>query len=71
MLVLYSTENCPMCKMLKQRLDSAKIEYEVCMDMDKMVELDITHVPVLGVDGLLMNMPAAIGYINSIESGGD
>lgn len=69
MIVLYSTETCPMCKMLKSRLDSAKIDYEVCMDIDKMKDLGISHVPVLSVDGSLMNLQNAIGYINSIESG--
>lgn len=71
MIILYSTETCPMCKMLKRKLDEAKVDYEICMDVDQMKSLGISHVPVLSVDGSLMNLQNAIGYINSIESGED
>lgn len=66
---LYSTENCPMCNMLKRKLSDAHIDYEVCTDMDIMSQLGIRSVPQLEAEGRLMNLPTAMAYIKSIESG--
>ena len=62
-IVLYST-GCTMCRALKQRLDEAKIEYQVEDDIDKMMSLGFTTVPMLQVDDKILTYKEAISYIN-------
>ena len=65
-VVFYSTD-CPKCKVLKAKLDSKGIDYTVFNDVDKMVEMGITTVPDLMVDGKLMNFKESIEWLNTIE----
>ncbi len=69
MITVYSTENCPMCNMLKAKLNASQIDYTVCTDMDTMTKLGIRSVPQMDVDGKLMNLPTAMQYIKSVGSG--
>ena len=69
MIVLYSTEHCPMCNMLKQKLNAAKLEYEICTDVDQMLQLGIHSVPKMLADGKLLNLSEAVKYINQIKRG--
>lgn len=64
-MVLYST-NCPKCKILKEKLDSKHIEYEINSDIDKMISLGFTHVPILEVSGKYLNFAEAMKYIGGI-----
>ena len=58
-ITLYST-GCPKCKVLKNKLDSKKITYTVDDNIDRMIEIGITTVPDLMVDGKLMNFKESI-----------
>lgn len=53
-IILYSN-NCPCCKVLKTKLDEKKIGYELCSDVSAMLELGIKSVPMLSVNGQLLN----------------
>lgn len=64
-VVFYSTD-CPKCKVLKAKLDSKGIDYTVFNDVDRMVEMGITTVPDLMVDGKLMNFKESIDWLNSL-----
>lgn len=64
--ILY-TLNCPICKVVKQKLDDANIEYEVCTDTDKMASLGIDTLPVLSVDGKLLHAKQIYEYIREYE----
>ncbi len=64
MITIYSTPTCPRCKVLKTKLAQKGIEYEECMDENKMQELGILSVPVVAVDGKLLDFSEAIKYIN-------
>lgn len=64
-VVFYSTD-CPKCKVLKAKLDSKSIDYTVFNDIDRMVEMGITTVPDLMVDGKLMNFKESIDWLNSL-----
>jgi len=64
MITIYSTPTCPRCKVLKTKLAQKGIEYEECMDEMKMQELGILSVPVVAVDGKLLDFSEAIKYIN-------
>lgn len=62
MVTLYST-GCPKCTLLKKSLDNSGIAHTVCTDVDKMLELGMTSVPYLDVDGELLDYPKAIEWI--------
>lgn len=64
-VVFYST-GCPKCKVLKAKLDSKGIDYTIFNDVDRMVEMGITTVPNLMVDGKLMNFKESIEWLNSL-----
>lgn len=63
MVILYST-GCPRCNVLVQKLDSKNIEYTVVNDIDIMTEKGIETVPVLEVDGQLMQFKKATDWVN-------
>ena len=62
MIKFYST-GCPRCKVLKTKLDDAKIEYEVHDDTEEMLNLGIKGVPVIEVDGERMNFGQAVKWL--------
>ena len=64
-VVFYSTD-CPKCKVLKAKLDSKGIDYTIFNDVDRMVEMGITTVPNLMVNGKLMNFKESIDWLNSL-----
>lgn len=66
MIKFYST-GCPRCKVLKTKLDDAKIEYEVHSDIEEMTTLGIKGVPVLDVDGERMNFGQAVKWLKEIS----
>lgn len=61
------TLNCPICKVVKQKLDDAGIEYEVCTDTDEMTLLGIDTLPVLCVAGNLLHAKQIYDYIREYE----
>lgn len=63
-VVLYST-GCPRCKILKSKLDKKGITYSVVDDVDKMLSMSMTTMPVLEIDGVKMNFKEAINWINN------
>lgn len=65
-VVLYST-GCPRCKILKSKLDDKRIIYSIVNDVDKMLNMGMTVVPVLEVDDVRMNFKEAINWINNKE----
>ena len=64
MITLY-TVDCPRCKMLENRLNKANIEYDVCKDTERMLDMGMNDVPVLEVDGKLLNYKEATEWIES------
>lgn len=64
-VVLYSTK-CPQCSVLEKKLKDKKIEYEEVNDVDIMMEKGITNVPVLEVNGELMNFKTAFNYVETL-----
>lgn len=63
MIVLYSN-HCPCCDALKVRLDNSGIDYVVNSDTDAMLSQGITYLPMLSVNGNMMNYPAALAWLN-------
>lgn len=63
-VILYTT-GCPKCAVLKKKLDEKEIKHQVCNSVDKMNEMGFTHVPMLSVDGVIMNFSAANAWVNN------
>lgn len=62
-IVLYST-GCPRCTVLKKKLAERGIAFEEENSVDKMIGLGITTVPVLKVNGRLLDFTAAVKWVN-------
>ena len=62
-VILYST-GCPKCKVLKAKLDSKEISYDIISDTSVMINKGIETVPVLEVNGNMMDFKTAVDWIN-------
>lgn len=63
MITLYSS-GCPRCNVLEKKLEQANIEYEVFSDIDKIIEMGLTTMPMLQVDNTFMNFAEAVEWVN-------
>lgn len=62
MVTLYST-GCINCRALMAQLDRNNIKYDVISDVDKMLAIGITEVPMLKVNDNIMNKTEAMNWI--------
>ena len=62
-VILYST-GCPKCNILKKKLSSKNIEYTENQNVDEMISLGIEQVPILSVDGVMMDFGKANHWVN-------
>lgn len=65
MVMLY-TIDCPKCKILESKLNSKNIPYKVFKDKEKMIEKGLSTMPVLEVDGELLDFGQAVKWINEV-----
>ena len=65
-IILYST-GCPKCNVLKKKLTEKNIEYTESNDIEVMASWGIDQVPVLSVDGELLQFAEANKWINERE----
>ena len=61
--MLYST-GCPRCNVLKKKLNEKGIDYTENNSVDEMVSMGIMEVPVLSVDGRLLDFSGAVKWVN-------
>lgn len=47
MNILFTKTDCPLCAVVKTKLNAAQIEYTNCMDEEEMDKLNIEQLPVL------------------------
>lgn len=64
MIILFST-GCSRCKILKDTLDQKGIDYIENTDIDEMIKIGITVVPILKVDDTMYDFNDALMYIKS------
>lgn len=62
-ITVYSLPNCPRCMVLKTKLKHKDISYNLVSDEKVLEEKGITLVPVMAVNGELMNFTEAIAWI--------
>lgn len=63
MIIMYST-HCPKCLILEKKLNAAGIDYNICEDEALMKEKGFDFMPVLEVDGQIMNFGEAVKWVN-------
>ena len=61
-ITLY-TNRCPCCEVLEAALKLASLDFEIVADTDQMLAMGMTHLPMLSVDGEMMNYPAALAWL--------
>ena len=66
-IILYSADYCPKCQVLKKKLVAKYVEFKTVQDENILDEMGIDELPVLSINGELMNMAAANNWINSLE----
>ena len=64
MITIYTTATCPKCKILKKKLEDKNIPYVEFTDEEEMQRMGILAVPLMSVDGELMDFVKAIQYVN-------
>lgn len=62
-IVLYTTF-CPKCKVLEAKLKQKEIVYEEVTDKETMIEKGFMSVPILEVNGTIMDFTQANSWIN-------
>ena len=65
-IVLYST-GCPKCRVLETKLKAKGIGYAEINDVDVMEAKGIMNLPMLEVDGEILNFSEAIKWVNDAE----
>lgn len=63
MITLF-TIDCGKCLILEKKLNEKGIEYETCKDRDVMEQRGFDFMPVLEVDGQIMNFGEAVKWVN-------
>lgn len=66
-VTLYST-HCPRCNIIEKKLKSRNVEYKEVNDVEVMSGKGITMVPMLEVDGNIMDFKSANDWLNSLEA---
>ena len=64
-VVLYSND-CPRCKILKQKLDAKQINYQIVSDIDVMMEKGFMMLPILEVNSEVLEFGAAVNWVNNL-----
>lgn len=62
-VTLYST-GCPKCKVLASKLESAGVQFDVESNVDKMQSMGMRSLPMLSVNGDLMDFTTAVKWAN-------
>ena len=61
------TTHCPKCSVIEEKLKAKGISYVEHTDVDEMIGLGYTTVPVLLIDGKELPFGEAVKWINSWE----
>ena len=61
-VILFST-GCPKCIVLKKKLSERNIEFIENNDVEEMTRIGFVSVPILEVDGKIMNFKEAVEWI--------
>lgn len=66
-MTLYTKLDCPLCSVVRLKLDNAGIKYDVSLDEKEMEALGIDMLPVLKTDeNILLPFKKIIDYIGEV-----
>lgn len=66
MKIIFYTTGCPKCEVLKKKLDAKNLSYEVCEDVNIMLEKGLDSAPALEANGQIYKFKEAIKFINEM-----
>lgn len=67
MVEIFTSESCPRCKMLKERMKDKGIDFKENQDEEEMVKLGFTSIPMIRTeDDEVLDFGKAISWINSL-----
>lgn len=61
--IIFYTTNCPKCKVLKTKMDKVKLSYEICEDVQRMLDLNIQTAPALQINDFILDFGQAIKWL--------
>lgn len=64
--VTFYSNDCPRCNILQQKLDEKGVMYEKVSDVEIMKQKGFMSVPMLEVDGNIMNYLEAINWVKGM-----
>lgn len=64
MITVYTT-HCPKCKVIETKLKAKNMDYVEVTDMNEIAKLGFQSVPVVEVDGTIMDFAEANQWINN------
>ena len=64
MVIIYTTDTCPRCKILKKKLESKEIPFAEIQDINELLKLNIDEVPIMKVDEKLYTFGDAVDWVN-------
>ena len=67
-LLLYGSDGCPRCSVLRKKMEMAGIEYEETHDIQQLVELGFQQLPILSNGKAYMPFKEALEYIRELEA---
>jgi len=67
MVVLYTQDGCPQCRMVHILLDKKHIEYKEEKDLDVMKSKGISHTPAIEVEDKILQGKEIFNYINGVK----
>ena len=62
--VTFYHNGCPKCKVLKKKLDKKQVDYSEETDSEILISKGFKSVPVLEVDGKVLNFMDAVNWVN-------
>jgi glutaredoxin len=66
-IIVYTTEACGRCNILKDKIKKKNIDFKECQDINEMKKLGINAVPVLKLNDDFLDYKAAVRWINEKE----
>lgn len=51
MIILFSTESCPRCAVLRKKLEQKNIPFQETHDLEEVINLGYKSAPILKIDG--------------------
>ena len=67
MITLFST-NCPKCKVLEQKLNAKNIKFNICNDIQEIIDKGFMTVPILKNNDEYLEFSQAIKWVNQYEN---